>query len=130
MTTESEYVTFINNSVDFSAINSDGTENITEACTFTISDEVPNKTNIDFLVTITSGDDVYESHIIVKAYAPVFGIGNVTITEITGNGNGRLDPGETVLLSFPVINKGNADSWTTDATLVINNPFMDMISDI
>ena len=129
MTTESEYVTFINNSVDFSAINSDGTENITEACTFTISDEVPNKTNIDFLVTITSGDDVYESHIIVKAYAPVFGIGNVTITEITGNGNGRLDPGETVLLSFPVINKGNADSWTTDATLVINNPFMDMISE-
>ena len=128
ITTESEYVTFVNNSVDFSAINSNAIEDIQEACIFTVSDEVPNKTNIDFLITITSGDDIYESHITIKAYAPEFKIGSVTITEINGNGNGRLDPRESAKLTFPVTNSGNADSWATDATLVINNPFMTITS--
>lgn len=129
LTSESEYVTITNGTVDFEAINSENIINIGNAFEFTVSDEVPNKTSIEFYVTITSGDAIYENRIVMKAYAPVFEIGNVTITDLTGNDNGRLDPGETVQLSFPVTNKGNADSWTTDATLVINNPFMNMISE-
>ena len=129
LTTDSEFVTMINDNVAFGAINANTIENISEAFTFSISDEVPNKTIIDFLVTITSGSDTYESHILMRACAPEFEIGNVTITEINGNGNGRLDPGETVTLSFPIENTGKADSWATDATLVINNAFMQLISD-
>lgn len=129
LTSESEYVTITNGTVNFEALASNATIDINEAFSFTVSDAVPNKTNIEFLVSITSGSDTYESHITVKAYAPVFEIGNVSITELTGNGNGRLDPGETAKLSFPVKNKGNADSWSTDATLVINNPFMQITSE-
>ena len=129
LTTDSEYVTITNGTFNFSSIASNATETINNAFAFTVSDAVPNRTNIEFVVTITSGSDSYESHITVKAYAPIFEIGNVSITEINGNGNGRLDPGETVTLSFPVKNKGNADSWATDATLVINNPFMQLTSE-
>ena len=129
LTSESEYVTITNGSVEFTAISSNATIDLDNAFSFTMSDNVPNKTNIEFVVTITSGNDSYENHITVKAYAPVFEIGNVTITEINGNGNGRLDPGETATLSFPVKNKGNADSWATDGTLVINNPFMQLIGE-
>ena len=124
LTTESEYVTIINDNVAFGAINSNATEDLHEAFIFTVSDEVPNKTPIEFTVTITSGEDTYENHITMKAYAPVFEIGNVGIREINGNGNGRLDPGETVRLSFVVNNKGNADSHETNANLTINNIFM------
>ena len=127
--TESEYVTLINDNVAFGAINSNATENLHEAFVFTISDEVPNKTNIEFTVNITSGDDTYENHITMKAYAPDFEIGNVSITEIEGNGNGRLDPGERARLSFPVKNKGNADSRDTEIELVMNNIFLIITSD-
>ena len=129
LTSESEYVTITNGTVDFAALESNATIDLNEAFSFTVSDEIPNKTGIEFLVTITSGDDTYENHITMKAYAPVFDIGNVMITEIEGNGNGRLDPGETVKLSFPIKNRGNADSWTTNASLVINNAFMQIISE-
>ena len=129
LTTESEYVTITNGTTDITAIGSNATLNISEAFSFSVADNVPNKTSIEFLVTITSGSDTYENHITMKAYAPEFQIGNVTITEVNGNGNGRLDPGETVTLSFPIENKGNADSWATDATLVINNPFMQIMSE-
>ena len=128
LTTESEYVTITNGTANFTAISSNNTLDLTEAFTFTVSDEVPNKTNIEFTITITSGDDTYENHITMKAYAPELEIGSVTILEINGNGNGRLDPGETVRLRFPVMNKGNADSRETDIELVMNNPFMEIIS--
>ncbi len=129
LTSESEYVSITNGTAEFTTINSNNTLDLSEAFAFTISDEVPNNTPIEFLITISSGDDTYENHITMKAYAPVFEIGNVTITEIDGNGNGRLDPGEQVRLRFPVSNKGNAASRETNIELVMNNVFMQIISD-
>ncbi|MBO7084067.1 MAG: T9SS type A sorting domain-containing protein [Bacteroidales bacterium] len=129
LTTESEYVTITDGTADFTDINSNMTLDLNEAFSFTISDEVPNKTSIEFVINITSGDDVYENHITMKAYAPVFEIGNVSIVEIEGNGNGRLDPGELATLRFPVQNKGNADSQATEITLEMNNAFLQIIGD-
>ena len=127
LTTASEYITITNGSVDFSAIAANGILDITEAFTFTVSNEVPNKTPIDFLVTITSGSDTYESHISMKAYAPEFEIVSVNIIELeNGNGNGRLDPGETARLKFMVKNNGGANSHVTNATIVMNNTFLQL----
>ena len=121
LTSESEYVTITNGTVDFEAIAPNSDLDLNEAFAFTISDEVPNKTVIPFTVTITSGDDTYESQIKLKAFAPEFEIGNVAIQEINGNGNNHLDPGETVKLSFPIKNAGNAQSQLVEATLESNN---------
>lgn len=129
LTTNSEYVTIENGTVDFTALNSNAILDINEAFSFVVSDEVPNRTPVEFTLTITSGSDTYESNITIKAYAPEFKIGTVAITEINGNGNGRLDPGETVTLSFPITNRGNADSWETTTTIDINNSFMTLLSE-
>jgi len=129
LTSESQYVTITNGSVNFSSLNSNTTLDLNEAFSFTVSNSVPNKTSIEFTIVITSGTDTYENHITMKAYAPVFEIGNVHIRELTGNGNGRLDPGETARLKFPIENKGNADSKVTNATLTLNNVFMQLISE-
>ena len=128
LTSDSEYVTITDGTASFDAIFSSTTFDINEAFSFSVSDEVPNKTGIDFLITITSGNDVYENHITMKAFAPVLEIGNVGIRELEGNGNGRLDPGETVKFKFAVKNKGNADSKITNAILTMNNPFLQILT--
>lgn len=128
LTTDSEYVTITNGTASFNAISSNATQSLSEAFSFTVSNEVPNKTPIDFMITITSGTDTYENHIAIKAYAPVFEIGNMAIRELDGNNNGRLDPGETVRLKFTVNNKGNADSHITNAVLTMNNPFLQILN--
>ena len=128
LTSESEYVTITNGTAEFNALSSDNTIDLTEAFSFNIANTVPNKTNIGFTITITSGSDTYENNITLKAYAPIFEIGSVSFSEINGNGNGRLDPGETVQFTMPVKNKGNADSWITTASLVINNEFMQVLT--
>lgn len=129
LTSTSEYVTIGNGSIDFTTIASNETIDIENAFSFTVSDEVPNKTNIEFILSINSGDSDYESHFTMKAYAPDFKIGGVSITELQGNDNGRLDPGESVRLSFPIQNKGNADSRSTELSLVMNNVFMQITSE-
>ena len=129
LTSESEYVTITNGSVDFTAINSNNTLDLSEAFSFNISNEVPNKTSIEFTIVITSGSDTYENHITMKAYAPAFEIQTVTITELeNGNGNGRLDPGETARLKFMVKNTGNANSNITNATIVMNNSYLQLLT--
>lgn len=128
ISTDSEYVTITNPTVDFAGIAADATTSIAEAFGFTVSNDVPNNTAIAFTVNIESGDNEYESHLNMKAYAPIFEIGNVSIQEITGNGNGRLDPGETAKLLFPIENKGGAVSAAVNTTLVINNNFMQLTS--
>ena len=129
ISTDSEYVTIDNGTASFNAINASNILHIDNAFSFTVSDAVPNKTSIDFLITITSGSDTYENHVIMKAYAPELEIESVGIRELeNGNGNGRMDPGETVKLKFAVKNKGNADSHVTNATLVMNNPFLQLLT--
>lgn len=128
LTSESEYVTITDGEASFNALNANATINLTNAFSFTVANNVPNKTNIEFLITITSGSDTYENHVSMKAYAPVFEIGNVTITEIEGNGNGRLDQGETAKLTFNIFNKGNANSSITNAVLNMNNEYLQITS--
>jgi len=138
ISSESEYVTITSESTTFDAIPSNTTLDLDEAFSFTIADNVPNNVILPFTITIESGEDlqiiditlsVYTNNIRMRVYAPVFEIGNVTIEEINGNGNGRLDPGETAKLTFPIENNGGANSNAVDATLVINNDYMQIVCD-
>jgi hypothetical protein len=45
-----------------------------------------------------------------------------SIDDATGNNNGRLDPGETVLISMTAMNAGSSDAYTVDGSLISANP--------
>ncbi|MDO9577039.1 MAG: FlgD immunoglobulin-like domain containing protein, partial [Candidatus Cloacimonadales bacterium] len=49
--------------------------------------------------------------------APVLGIGEMVIDDSNGNDNGVLDPGESVTITIPVSNDGQAESPDATATL-------------
>ena len=128
LTSESEYVTITNGSTNFGAITSENTLDLNEAFAFSVSNEVPNMEDITFTVTLNSGSDSHDSHITIKTYAPELSIGQVSMEEINGNGNGRPDPGETLRFSFPITNDGRADSKVANATMVINNDYMQLLT--
>ena len=122
--TQSEYITITNGTAHYGSIEPNATQMVQNAFSFTVADNVPDNTTNRFTITVTNGDDVYVSNIAMKAYAPVFNLGNMTITEVNGNGNGRLDAGETAQLSFPIENKGHADAMTTTATMQMLSPYI------
>lgn len=53
----------------------------------------------------------------------------MSITEIEGNGNGRLDAGETAQLNFTFENKGHADAASTTAMLSMLSPYITLEED-
>ena len=122
--TESEYITITNGTAQYDALDPNATQNLENAFSFTVANNVPDNTSNRFTITVTNGDDVYVSNLAMKAYAPVFDLGNMAITEVTGNGNGRLDAGETAILSFPIENKGHANASTTIAMLQMLSPYI------
>ena len=122
--TESEYITITNGTAQFEGIAPNETQTVADAFSFTVADNVPDNTSNRFTITVTNGNDVYVSNLSMKAYAPVFKLGHLRITEVTGNGNGRLDAGETATLSFPIENKGHADAAATTATLQMLSPYI------
>ena len=122
--TESEYITITNGTAQYDAMAPNATQNLEDAFSFTVADNVPDNTSNRFTITVTNGDDVYVSNLAIKAYAPIFKLGNLQITEIEGNGNGRLDAGETAQLTFPIENRGHADAASTTATMQILSPYI------
>ena len=122
--TESEYITITNGTAQFQSMAPNETQTVANAFSFTVADNVPDNTSNRFTITVTNGNDTYISNLSMKAYAPVFDLGGMIISEINGNGNGRLDAGETAQLSFPIVNKGHADAATTEATLLMLSPYI------
>lgn len=122
--TESEYITITNGTAQYDAMAPNATQNLEDAFSFTVADNVPDNTSNRFTITVTNGDDVYVSNLAIKAYAPIFKLGNLQITEVEGNGNGRLDAGETAQLTIPVENRGHADAASTTATMQILSPYI------
>lgn len=122
--TESEYITITNGTAQFEGIDPNDLQTVANAFSFTVADNVPDNTSNRFTITVSNGDDVYVSNLAMKAFAPVFDLGNLSIIEVNGNGNGRLDAGETAQLSFPIENKGHADAAVTTATLQMLSPYI------
>lgn len=122
--TESSDITLINTTAEYNSLAPNETQTLENAFTMKVSEDVPDNTNNIFTVTVVNGENSYVSTFSMKAFAPVFKINNMSITEIEGNGNGRLDAGETAQLNFTFENKGHADAALTTATLNMLSPYI------
>ena len=122
--TESEYITITNGTAQYESMAANTTQTVANAFAFTVAGNVPDNTSNHFTITVTNGENSYVSNLIMKAYAPVFEFGNMSITEVNGNGNGRLDAGETAKLHFPIDNNGHADAAATTVSLQMLSPYI------
>ena len=123
---QSEYITITNGVAQYESIAPNATQTVANAFSFTVADNVPDNTSNHFTITVTNGGDTYVSELVMKAYAPAFDLGGMTITEVNGNGNGRLDAGETAQLKFPIENIGHTDAAITVATLQMLSPYINL----
>ena len=124
LASESEYITINNGTAQYEEMDPNAVQSVANAFSFTVAEDVPDNTSNRFTITVTNGEDTYISNLVMKAYAPVFELGGMSITEVNGNGNGRLDAGETAKLSFPIENNGHADAATTTAVLQMLSPYI------
>ena len=124
------YITILNpgEAVEFDGMQAGDTDNTSftgEAFHLEISKNVPNNYQATFHLQITDGEEEWVSNLRVTAFAPVFSINPEYALDDTehGDGNGRLDPGESAVLTFQVINNGNATAKNPLFEIGGNSPY-------
>ena len=113
------YITITDNFEAYGTINAYSTSSISNAFAFLIADDIPDQHVLNFeLHTDGNADDTWISYFNITTNAPLLEFGNMTIDDNAGgNGNGRLDPGETADITIPVLNNGNSNSPSVSTLL-------------
>ena len=114
------FVTLINTTDVISIINASQTLSINNPFTFQVSNNITDQHVVVFSLDMTDNlGNTWSSTINVLLNAPVLDHTTFTINDAAlGNGNGRLDAGETLELIVYSTNKGHADIDNLTATLV------------
>ncbi len=94
---------------------------------FSVDLAAPNGHTINFFLHCTDGDSVWPSYFSERVWAPILEyVSNEIDDSGGGNGDGRIDPGETVGIGVSVKNKGGAGATGITGTLVSLNAYLDV----
>ncbi len=111
-------ITITDNTESIASLAAGASTTVNSAYTFSIANNIANGTSAAFTITMVSGTNTWVHNFNQTINAPALAFGSMTISDPSpGNGNGRLDPGETVTITMPLLNSGLAASLSGSATL-------------
>ena len=113
------YITILDSMQSVGAINSNQTLTTNNAFSFQVADFVPDQHLALFQLAVTDlQGNIWNSNINITLNSPILNHVNFSIDDIaSGNGNGKLDAGETLDLVVEVNNLGHADAYNLTASL-------------
>lgn len=84
---------------------------------FSVAGNCPDRQGVSILVHATSGTNAWDSYRSFLVNAPVLNLDGFSVVEVSGNGNGKPDAGETVQIIPSIKNNGHGTAWNLAATL-------------
>jgi hypothetical protein len=124
-----EYLTIIDNDLEAGVIPPGGVEQVTNAFSIRAAENVPNGHIIKIIMEASGGDTAWASSFNVKAYSPILKYGDFSISDLNGNNNGRLDPGETAEIEVSLKNTGGSDASGVYGILQCDDPYIRIMTD-
>lgn len=114
ITTSSEDVTLVSNSISTENLASDAQQVFNNAFGFQVADDIADRTVVPFTITTTyNGNQTTTTNYNLTLNAPVLGNVLVQSVEVEGNNNGAINPGETATLRITTRNTGHAPAVGT-----------------
>ena len=120
LSTDCDYITLTDATETIASIEGGATINLAEAFAMDIADDVPNLMKADFNLSCTDGTDTWESKFAIRLHAPEFAVVGTDLED--GDGNGQIDPGETVTAHITVKNAGLAAAPDTRLNVICDLP--------
>jgi len=126
LTTESDYVTIVDNHFDYGDIDDDDSVMMPGAFSFEVDEVIPDNHNVMFTLTMTDTEgNEWESNFGLRIYSPMFEIGSFWVDDTEhGDGNGRLDPGEVADIIVEYTNTGGAPAMSPESEFFAANPYL------
>ncbi len=113
---EDMYLTFNDSQEDYGNIPAGDTVFIEDAFEVVVDGTVPDMHNLLFDLS-AEGDEIWTSGFSETAHAPELLMASIVVNDPSGNGNGKLDPGENAEISVSIENAGSADAVEVTGTL-------------
>ncbi len=89
---------------------------------------VPDGHAVAFNLAVSSGDSLWNRGFTIAVSSPVLAYAGHAVDDAGGNGNARLDPGETADLTVTVLNQGGGDARSVEGSLSTTDPLVTVLS--
>ncbi|MBN1338734.1 MAG: T9SS type A sorting domain-containing protein [Bacteroidales bacterium] len=123
LTTTDNYITITDGEENFGNIPGGSAVNKNGAFAFDVADNVPDGHTVNFELELEAGTESWVSSFSITVNAPLLSIGSITIDDFTGgNGDGKLDPGETADILIEATNSGHCGCSNTTGILATQSP--------
>ena len=129
ISSESPYITITDDNENYGDFTPDEYKSVTDGFAFDVTEGTPGTEIIRIDVESTDGTETWFSHFNIITYGPYLAFGSLVVDDaLGGNGNGRLDPGETADLIMTVHNYGQADIADVEVNLDIPEELVTVIN--
>ncbi|MBK8193903.1 MAG: T9SS type A sorting domain-containing protein [Lewinellaceae bacterium] len=99
------------------------------AFAFTVNDDVADGQKVNFKLHIAfNGTESFDALIPVTLQAPKLSVTQFIIDDVSGNGNGRLESGETAIVTITNLNSGHSPSPNAAGILSSDSPWLTVSS--
>jgi PKD repeat protein len=125
LSTTDPYITITDNSYTYGTIAPGAIVSGIGAFEIAISTAAPDGYSAMLEIVFSDASKAsWVSSMSVVLHAPVTGINNYTILDVTGNNNGKIDPGETVNIAVKVLNSGSSGAYNLTGQLSCADPYI------
>lgn len=131
ISSSSEFITITDDTEPYGNLPAGDTVSVTDGFAITVAEDVSDNEQIQFDVTAVDaeGRAVWESAFILSAHAPVLNFLSFNIDDSEGNGNGKIEPGETVNLLVDIANNGSSIAFNVMGELVSESAYVTINSE-
>ncbi len=120
LNTNDPFLTVLSNTYSWPDIPASSSARATQAFSFRLNDNVPDMHIVSMVISTQTDTCTFSSGFSFNAHAPKLKNGNMVFCDVAeGNGNGRIDPGETIYISVPVVNTGHCTSAEVTTRLFV-----------
>jgi len=126
----SPYIEITDSVAFYGAMDSSEIKIIQNGFSLKVSDTIPDGLIVRFDIFVTGSDTSWYSHFGVESHAPGLSFVSLIINDTaTGNGNGRIDPGETVNAIVTIANSGDFSTDSVSLKLLADSQYLTLQDD-
>lgn len=133
LSTTDPFIQLIQDTADFGVIEAETIVALSDAFSFSVSDDVPDQHQAMFFLNLQSSLGMsWQHNYSVSIQAPEFLVDEPFIydSQPGGNNDGIIDPGEMITLSFPVKNIGHALSEEVTVSFISSHPLVTIVENL
>jgi hypothetical protein len=122
-------VTIVDDNDSWGTIASGGSKMVSNAFSVSVANDIADLEIINYEIIVTDdSSNSWSSYFSMTAHAPALEIGDLTVDDALGNGNGRIEAGETVNFLLPSNNVGSSACTSLTGVLTSSSPYVSITS--